>query len=270
MCRRLIVPILVAALAGCAHDYAYWPAGLGAGYGPATRYPFPPDVPRGEVYVTSFAFTQMDVAPGQSAETLHARLVIVNEGPDTWTIDGRQQLLSVRHDLPPIGPAFVNTDGGPGPTYPVASGQRRIVDLYFAVPAGFQLPKDLPWYELAWRLQVGAQSIPQRTVFQRFDGTGAPREPYPDYVFAGLGGGGGWWYGPAFSYARPPVIRGYYYPPARARTSAPDWRGVPQATTAAAAPRPEELAPPRAEPLEVPPGAPGPAPAAPGAGGSWK
>ena len=47
-----------------------------------------------KVYVTSFAFTQMDVAPGQTVETLHARLVIVNEGPDTWTIDSRQQRLS--------------------------------------------------------------------------------------------------------------------------------------------------------------------------------
>jgi hypothetical protein len=254
MCRRLMLPILIAAVAGCAHDYAYWPAGLGAGYGPATRYPFPPDLPRGEVYATSFAFTQMDVAPGKTVETLHARLVIVNEGPDTWKIDSRQQLLSVRHELPPIVPAFVNTEGGPGPTYPVTSGQRRIVDMYYVVPAGLQQPKDLPWFELSWRIQAGTQTIAQRTVFQRFDGTGAPREPYPDYVFVGLAWGGTWWYGPAFSYAQPPVIRGYYYPPARARTTAPDWRGVPRAAPAIPA-RPEEIAPA--------------GPAAPPPGGSW-
>ena len=241
-----MLPILIAAAVGCAHDYAYWPAGIGAGYGPATRYPFPPTVPRGEVYVTSFGFTQMDVAPGQTAETLHARLVIVNEGPDTWTIDGQQQLLSVRHDLPPLAAAYVNTEGGPGPTYAVTSGQRRTIDLYFAVPAAFRQPKDLPWFE-------------------RFDGTGAPREPYPDYIFVGLGWGGGWWYGPAFTYQRPPVIRGYYYPPARARTSAPDWRGVPRATPAEVA-RPAEAAPPAA------PAPPGDAPAAapPAGGGSWR
>jgi len=261
MCRRLMLPILLAAAVGCAHDYAYWPAGIGAGYGPATRYPFPPDVPRGEVYATSFGFTQMDVAPGKAVETLHARLVIINEGPGSWTIDGRQQLLSVRHDLPPIAPAYLNTEGGPGPTYEVTAGQRRIIDLYFAVPAGAQRPKDLPWFELAWRMQVGTQSIQQRTVFQRFDGTAAPREPYPDYVFVGLGWGGGWWYGQTFPYQQPPVIRGYYYPPARARTSAPDWRGVPRATPA----------PPDRPAEAMPPPAAGAAPsAAPPAGGSWR
>jgi hypothetical protein len=261
MCRRLMVLVLIAAAAGCAHEYAYWPGGLGAGYGPATRYPFPPNVPRGEVYATSFGFTQMDVAPGKAAETLHARLVIVNEGPDTWTIDGRQQLLSVQYDLPPLVPAFVNTDGGPGPTYAIASGERRIVDMFYVPPPGLDQPKKLPWFELAWRIQVGAQSIGQRTVFQRFDGTGEPREPYPDYVFSGLGWGGVWWYGPTFNYARPPVIRGYYYPPARARTSAPDWRGVPRATPA-----------PRVAPAPGPRAAPAPAPrAAPsGGGGRWR
>jgi hypothetical protein len=263
MCRRHLVSILVVAAVGCAHDYTYWPAGLGAGYGPASRSPFPPDVPRGEVYTTSFGFTQMDVAPGHPAQTLHARLVIVNEGPVTWTIDGRQQLLSVRHDVPPLVPAFVNTDG-PGPTYTVAAGERRIVDMFYVPPAGLDQPKDLPWFELAWRIQVGAQSIAQRTVFQRFDGTAAPREPYPDYVFSGLGWGGVWWYGPAFSYARPPVIRGYYYPPARARTSAPDWRGVPRATPAAPAPRVAPAPAPRVAPAPAPP------PAAPAGGGTWR
>jgi len=266
MCRRLMLPILLAAAVGCAHDYAYWPAGIGAGYGPATRYPFPPDVPRGEVYATSFGFTQMDVAPGKAVETLHARLVIVNEGPGTWSIDGRQQLLSVRHDLSPIAPAYLNTEGGPGPTYEVAAGQRRIIDLYFAVPAGAQRPKDLPWFELAWRMQVGTQSIQQRTVFQRFDGTATPREPYPDYVFVGLGWGGGWWYGQTFPYQQPPVIRGYYYPPARARTSAPDWRGVPRATPAIPE-RPAEAMPSAPATPAAPSG--GSAAVAP-TGGSWR
>lgn len=244
------------AVAGCAHDYAYWPAGLGAGYGPAARYPFPPALPRGEVYVTSFGFTSMDVAPGHSIEALHARLALVNGGPDTWTIDGRQQLLSVRHDMPPIAPAYINTDGAAGPTYAVTAGDRRIVDLYFPAPAGLDKPKTLSWFELAWRVQVGEQTIAQRTVFQRFDKAGEAREPYPDYVFVGLAWGGAWWYGPAFSYARPPVIRGYYYPPARARASGP---GSPRAAPATPA-RPMGPAP-RAAPA---------APPASGGGGRWR
>ena len=67
-----------------------------------------------------------------------------------------------------------------------------------------------------------------------------------------------------FTYARPPVIRGYYYPPARARTSAPDWRGVPRAAPAAPA-RPAAAAPRVAPaPRRGPRAACRPAPAAPG------
>jgi hypothetical protein len=263
--RLSLLLVVMVAGGGCAHEYAYWPAGLGAGYGPAARYPFPPDVPRGEVYVTSFGFTEMDVAPGQPAQTLHARLAIVNAGPDTWTIDGQQQLLSVQHDLQPIAAAFVNTEGGPGPTYPIPGGQRRIVDLFFVVPPPFQEPKKLPWFELAWRIQVGAQAIGQRTVFQRFDGTSAPREPYPDYVFVGLGWGGAWWYGPAFPYARPPVIRSYYYPPTRARAYGAG--AVPRAAPHGAPTPARPVGPaPRAAPA-----GPRAAPAGPrGGGGSWR
>src|SRR5205085_2533055 len=50
---------------------------------------------------------------------------------------------------------------------------------------------------------------------------------YPPYVTVGLGFGVGWWYGPLWAYRRPfpPVVRGYYFPPAHARWTA--WRGPP-------------------------------------------
>src|SRR5881394_1465589 len=81
--------------AGCAHEYAYLPVDAAGGGGPAARYPVPPEAPRGEVYVTSFGFMQMDVAQGQSAEMMHARLVAVNNSPIPWTVDGRAQQLVV-------------------------------------------------------------------------------------------------------------------------------------------------------------------------------
>src|SRR5438270_10913391 len=80
---------------GCAHEYAYLPVDAAGGGGPAARYPVPPEAPRGEVYVTSFGFMEMDVADGRSAEMMHARLVAVNNGPIPWTVDGRAQQLVV-------------------------------------------------------------------------------------------------------------------------------------------------------------------------------
>src|SRR3954465_7814323 len=80
---------------GCAHEYAYMPVDAAAGGGPAARYPVPPEAPRGEVYVTSFGFMQMDVPAGHSPAMMHARLVAVNNSPIPGTVDGRAQRLVV-------------------------------------------------------------------------------------------------------------------------------------------------------------------------------
>ena len=99
---RLVLAIVVAVGAvGCAHEYAYRPAVPGAGNDAAVRYPIPPEAPHGDVYVTSFGFTQMDVAQGQTADMIHARLVAVNNGGDVWTVDGRAQQLELSPGQPP-------------------------------------------------------------------------------------------------------------------------------------------------------------------------
>jgi len=79
--------VAVVAAAGCAHEFAYRPVDAAAAGAPASRYQIPPEAPRGEVYVTSFGFTQMDVAEGRSAQLMHARVVAVNNGHDGWTVD---------------------------------------------------------------------------------------------------------------------------------------------------------------------------------------
>jgi hypothetical protein len=224
------VAVVASAAAGCVHEYAYVPVGPGTGNGPAARYPIPPDAPRGEVYVTSFGFTLMDVAQGRSAQMMHARVVAVNNtGQETWTLDGRDQQLVVAPGQPLLQPAFANTDAGAGPVYAVPPGQRRVLDLYYAVPPPFDDPTRLGSFELDWRVNVGNLPIASRTPFQRLEGAPAGYAPYPDYVFVGLGWAPLWWYGPFFphAYAYRPVIHNYYYPPIRARTYGPTWRGVP-------------------------------------------
>ena len=120
---------LAAGAAGCAHEYAYLPAVPGAGNDAAVRYPIPPEAPHGEVYLTSFGFTQMDVAADRTANMLHARLVAVNNGPQAWTVDGRAQQLLVPPGQQPVSPAFLNTDAGSGPVYTVPPGAAAGVRL---------------------------------------------------------------------------------------------------------------------------------------------
>lgn len=234
MTARLALPLLAVALAaasGCAHELVYQPAVLGGSGGPAVRYPIPPESPRGDVYVTSFGFSELEVGPGgQRASLLHARLAVSNGGPGPWALDGRQQELIVPGQAPLV-PAFMNSDAGLGPLYPIPPGQSRVVDFFYAVPPPMDRIEALPSFALAWRILAGVEPIAQRTPFQRVSEEAEPSSgPYPPYVFIGLGFGVGWWYGPFYAYHYPPVIRGYYYPPIRGRTSG-NWRGAPVRTS---------------------------------------
>lgn len=220
---------VAAAAGGCVHEFAYLPVD-NAGGGPASRYAIPPEAPRGEVYVTSFGFTQMDVAQGRTADMMHARVVAVNNGPDAWTVDGRAQQLLVGPAQPPLTPAYINTDAGaPGPVYAVPPGQHRVFDFYYPLSPPLNQPQQLGGFALDWRVDVGGRPIAQRTPFQRFEGGGGAYEPYPSYVYVGLGWGPGWWYGPGpfYPYGYRPVVRTYYYPPSHARAYG-TWRGTPR------------------------------------------
>ena len=213
---------------GCAHDYAYRPAGPAFAGAPAARYPIPPEAPRGEVFVTSFGFADVEL-PDRPADLLHVRLAVVNNGGDMFTVDGRQQAL-VAPAQPPAGPAFINSDAGTGPVFQVPPGQHRVFDLYFAPAAPVANAEALGGFELQWQVQAGPQLVAQRTPFERTVDTYAASAygAYPPYLGVRLGFGFGWWYGPYYGYRYPPFIRGYYYPPSHGRAVAPGgWRGSP-------------------------------------------
>jgi hypothetical protein len=225
----LFFALLLAAAAsiGCAHssDYGYRPAGAAFGGAPAARYPIPPGAPRADVYVTSFGFADMDL-PDREAEMLHVRLAVQNNGGDDLSVDGRQQAL-VAPGQAPLGAAFLNTDAGAGPVYPVPAGQHRVFDLYFAPPPPLADPRALANFEFQWQVQVGGQPIADRTPFERVmtAHTHYAYNPYPPYVGMHLGFGVGWWYGPYYPYRYPPLVRGYYYPPARSYRVPPSYGG---------------------------------------------
>lgn len=220
---------------GCAHEFVYLPVGPGTTGAPAAQYPIPPNDPQGEVYVTSFGFTDMDTgSPG--GPLLHVRLAVSNGSPLAWTVDARQQQLAAPGQ-PPLGPTLVNTDaGGPGPTYQIPPGRANVFDLYFGVPPPSDQAPDLGSFSLDWNVNAGGQTVAEATSFQRFEEQGPSYADYPPYVTVGLGFGLGWWGPPFFPYRRfSPFVRGYYYPPHRVRGG--PWRGPRPGGWRAAPPR---------------------------------
>ena len=220
--------VVLALATGCAHQaaYTYLPTGPAAAGGGAAHYLVPPAAPQGEVYVTSFGFTDFDVGGGQSARMVHARLAVSNGGPTPLTVDGRAEAL-VAPGVPPEGASFLNTDAGSGPVYVVEPGRANVFDLYFALPPSLDDPRALGAFALDWRVDVAGVAVAERTDFQRFVDVGPSYAAYPPYVTVGLGFGIGWWYGPHWGYGRgyTPIVHGYYYPPRRAYGGA--WRGAP-------------------------------------------
>src|SRR5262245_31802263 len=130
---RAILMVAAGALlaaTGCATSSSFVPVGPGTTGGSAIRYPVPPEAPRGEVYLTSFGFTDLDVG-GQPATLLHARLAVSNGSAQPWTVDGRRQVL-VAPGYPRLTPAFANSDAGTGPVYVVPPGSSNVFDLYYS------------------------------------------------------------------------------------------------------------------------------------------
>jgi hypothetical protein len=243
---RVAAATIVGALAlasGCAHQYVYLPVGPGASGGAAASYPTPPTNPQGQVYVTSFGLTDLDVGPGTSGRMLHARLAVSNGSAAPWTLDGRQQTL-VAPGVAAEAPAFLNTDAGNGPLYQVLPGRANVFDLYFAVPPPLDQPTNLVGFGLNWSVNANGQIMAQQTSFQRLEEAPVSYAGYPPYVAVGLGFGVGWWYGPYYGYHRayPPFVRGYYYAPNRAWGGG--WRGPPAQAWRGAPPRAWQGAPP--------------------------
>ncbi|HVR60773.1 MAG TPA: hypothetical protein VMU50_02690 [Polyangia bacterium] len=219
---------LLALSVGCAHQISYVPVGPAATGGPAARYPIPPEAPQGEVWVTSFGFTDMDLGPGQPGHVLHARLAVSNGSAAPWNVDGRQQSL-VGPGLSPQAPSFLNTDAaGGGPVYQVPPGRASVFDFYYALPPPLNDGRNLADFALDWNVDAGGRAFAEQTPFARYDGPPPGYATYPPYVVVGLGFSVGWWYGPRFVYlhhAHYPIIRGYYHGPVHARAGA--WRGAP-------------------------------------------
>jgi hypothetical protein len=239
---RLILPILALALgvAGCAETKPYMTENeqqAMASQGtdspvsvaplerpretPLGRYDVPTSSPHGQVAISSFGVSELQVGEQQQQQPirfLQLRMKVTNkDDTQPWTVDVRQQLLS----LPNEGqsqPAFINVDQRDLPNLTVPVGQTRTIDLYYALPQTLQAAtQPVPASELIWHVQASGQTIAERTSIgeqkpQQVAGANPPvselysEESPPSYEYSydagyygwGLGFGWGpvWWFNP--------------------------------------------------------------------------
>jgi hypothetical protein len=213
------------ALVGCEHQYVYQPVvstSAAVAGRPASYYTIPPEAPRGDVRIATFGF--VDIHPRNADEGavirgLHVRMIVANNSNAPWTVDTRDQMLS----LPGRGesrPAFVTVDAGASPpTVVVPSGEKRTVDLFYPLPPDLQKAEKVPAFDTVWRVDTGVRVVVERTPFERLEVE--PSYPYDygpyDYAYT-YGWGPNYWYDPYYGssafvgvqlapvYVRHPVI----------------------------------------------------------------
>jgi hypothetical protein len=241
-------------LLACSEDkYVYRPAEQATatvGGLPAGRYAIPPERPLGTVLVASSGIVELGFPNKVKAKVLAIRMVVANNGDDTWVVDTREQRVIV------IGagesrPAYVNADEHGPPVLHIPRGQKRSIDLYYPLPANVQDPAHLPEFDLAWEVRTGERLVTERTPFDRLRIEPAP-PPY-DYAW---GAPPYWWYDPLWlgpTYVIAPSFHHYPGPPTYVAPVPPPGQRYPVAQP------PTNPNPPPAEPARTPPPAPAPA-----------
>jgi hypothetical protein len=217
--RIPIYVLAIAAIFACGEkQYVYTPqtANTTSAGMPAARTPIPQERPQGAVEITSYGVT--DFQPGDTrVPALHVRMVVTNDGDDTpWRLDTRQQLVEIPGEGR-SGPMFVNTDVQTPPLVTIARTERRVLDLYYPLPATIDEAEELPRFEMLWQVDTAARTVASRTSFDRV----AP-EPPTQVVYGTAwpywaGYGPHWWYDPfyprtVFIHTRPIVIHDHRRP----------------------------------------------------------
>ncbi len=193
-------------LAGCDAEYAYVPTtnptAVLSGH-VAANYGIPPEAPCGDLRVASSGFTRLPVESEADDGrmgidrplSLHLRLMARNGSNDPWVIDSRSQRVDFE-GYGAVAPTFVSADhfGSPPPLVVVSPGARRSLDLYFAVPEELQDwdEESIPPFAAVWSLSAGAQSVREKTTFERLRVNSADDYAELDFHRAYAWGGTSW------------------------------------------------------------------------------
>jgi uncharacterized membrane protein YgcG len=194
---------LATTLAACAPEYAYVPTTNAAMAGDrvAAQYSLPTSAPHGNMQLESYGFANMTAnEEGVAERALHLRAIIVNNGGQDWTFDTRQQAIELEGQGP-AAPVFASASGGATPPLvTIPPGGKRVVDLFFPVPAAYQKAALLPSFDAISRVQTDQGLATERTPFERVEIT------QPDSYYAS-----GWDYGSDYFWGEPYWYNSDYY-----------------------------------------------------------
>jgi hypothetical protein len=208
MGMRPFALLLVVAAIGCEENFVYVPAtntGAQVEGRPAANVPIPPEAPRGDVRVATFGVSSIEPREGSGeVRALHVRVIVADNTSRPWTVDTREQRVSLA-ERGESRAAYASADKGSAPPIvTVPAGDKRTIDLFFPLPADMAKASALPRFDAIWTVHTDARPVTERTPFERV--AIEPRSAYDERW------GAPYWYDPSYPSA---MWIGATLPPAR-------------------------------------------------------
>lgn len=151
--------------------------------------------------LVSFGVAELEPEGGTAITVLHLRAVVANTtDARPWVVDASKARLDVAGAV--VVPAFVNADVPTLPVAILAPGERRVIDLYFPLPADLTARGEPASFALSWPVNTPARAV--RSAW--FEHAAAIGPSHGDLALS-PGWGAAWWFDPKYAwstYARRP------------------------------------------------------------------
>lgn len=199
---KVLPAALLLAVFGCTSpEFRYVPTGAQSGVdsfgGDAT---FPMKDSGGNVRVTSLGIAELTPkGGGDKIHSLHLRMALSNQGTGDWQLRIEDQTVSFPNHPKPSIPLVANSDSRLLADIGIPAKSLRTIDLFYALPKGWEEAKDLPEFDFHWKVLQGNGAEERSISFAR--------QEIPEYVASGLYpygygpsvglGWGEWWWGPS-------------------------------------------------------------------------
>jgi hypothetical protein len=167
--KWLLSAILV--LSCCSNEYEYVPVATSSSIVARTAtvdFPIPQEAPTGDVRLAVVGVTRVRPAgaAAPSANALRLRMIVTNNGPETWTIDEAEQSAFVGAvQLQAVN--AIGVQAGRPALVQVGPGTRQTLDFSFVLPPSLQNGANRRKFTLVWRLHAPTGSIERRATFER-------------------------------------------------------------------------------------------------------
>ncbi|MCU1279902.1 MAG: uncharacterized protein JWM53_3448 [bacterium] len=202
MSRPIVIVVACGlAMAACAPKYVYQPEANATATMKgrvAADYQIPSTTaPQGDVRLASFGMSKIASSkmPDQSQKAVHVRMIVNDNSQAAWTLDTRQQVI-VFPGGQQVAPGLVTTREGTAglPSVTVPAGGKRIVDLFYPLPANLQSASQIPEFDVVWHVNTPEQQVTERTPFDRLRVDPEVAYGYGPEWGIGDGSWGGPWY----------------------------------------------------------------------------